>query len=330
MALYTLYNLLLEVQHEAPATGAAVDVLLQTLSCVRIHALRQTPSLRLLVRRRDQAVCLPPAARAVFQAEGFCGLEQEEEFYLTDGASLLHLRAREGQGEAQLAPAFFHKPGRLQSTFWVFGLCKLLRPVGLYSLHAAGVVTPAGLGVLIVGPSGSGKSTLTIGLVRQGWRYLSDDAVLIRQQPEGVAALAFRRHVYVDACAAARYADLPLGETVPDTAGRQRQRVRLEEVYPGHQVLTCLPGVLLFARIVPQAHSTVRPLESRSALQALLANSGPQLFDRETMPQHLEVLKHLVQQATPYELQAGHDLYQQPDLLGHLLHNAEGGMAWRA
>jgi hypothetical protein len=178
-----------------------------------------------------------------------------------------------------------------------------------------------------VGPSGSGKSTLTIGLVRQGWRYLSDDAILLRQQPEGVAALAFRRPVYVDACAAAHYADLPLGEEVPDTAGHRRQRVHLEAGYPEQQAWTCRPYVLLCARIVPQAHSTVRPLAHRSALQHLLANSGPQLFDRATMPQHLEVLKHLLQQATPYELLAGRDLYQQPGLLGHLLHSAKGGTA---
>jgi hypothetical protein len=300
-----------------------VDELLQTLACVPAHAPGQAPALRLLVRPQTRAVCLPPMARIVFHAEGFWGLERGADFYLTDGDSLMHLQAGQGQGEVQLAPAFSRKPGRLQSTFWVFGLCKLLRPAGLYSLHAAGMVTPAGGGILVVGASGSGKSTLTIGLVRQGWRYLSDDAILLRQQPAGVAALVLRQHVYVDVCAAARYADLPLGEEVPDTAGHRRQRVRLEEAYPGQQVQTCLPCLLLFARLVPQPHSTVCRLEHRSALQSLLAQSGPQLFDRKTMPQHLEVLKHLVQQATPYELQAGHDLYQQPGRLVPLLQ--EGG-----
>jgi hypothetical protein len=266
----------------------------------------------------------------VFQAEGFCGLEQAQDFYLTDGASLLHLRAQHGQGEAQLAPAFFHQPVRLQHTFWAFGLCKLLRPLGYYSLHAAGVVTPAGGGLLIVGNSGSGKSTLTIGLARQGWGYLSDDAVLLRLHPEGVAALAFRRHVYVDADATPRYADLPLGEAMPDTAGRARRRVCIEAVYPAQQRRTCLPRVLLVVRIVPQACSTLRPLDGPGTLRQLLAHSGPQLFDRETMPQHLEVLKRLVQQATAYELRAGRDLYQQPGLLMHLLHEAEGDTPWRA
>ena len=94
--------------------------------------------------------------------------------------------------------------------------------------------------------------------------------------------------------------------------GGWKRRVRLEEAYPGQQVAECLPRGLLFPRIVPSAHSTVRPLDHLSALKYLLAQSGPQLFDRHTMAPHLEVLKRLVQQAASYELHAGRDLYQQP------------------
>ena len=59
---------------------------------------------------------------------------------------------------------FFPKPTMTQANFWCFGLLKLLRPLGIYSLHAAGLASEAGEGVLLVGPSGSGKSTLAIGL----------------------------------------------------------------------------------------------------------------------------------------------------------------------
>ena len=48
------------------------------------------------------------------------------------------------------------------------------------------------------------------------------------------------------------------------------------------------------------------------ALRRLLAGSGPQLFDRATMPRHLEVLKRLIQQSAAYELRAGIDLYHDP------------------
>ena len=235
----------------------------------------------------------------------------------------------QGQGTAQLAPTFCAQPRVVQRNFWAFGLLKLLRPLGFYSLHAAGVVPAHGQGVLIIGPSGSGKSTLTLGLLRQGWGYLSDDAVLLRLQPEGVVAVVCRKHCYVDAGTAARYAELPFGEAAPDTHGGGKRRVYLEEVSPGQQVAACLPRVLLFARIVPAPHSTVRPLDHVRVLKHLLAQSGPQLFDRHTMAPHLEVLKRLMQQATSYELHAGLDLYQQPGTLGHLLAEATGEAQWR-
>jgi hypothetical protein len=323
MTLYTLYDLCLEVSQEVSDTEVVLDQLLLDLSCVRTRVAVREPDLRLSVHPHANRCWLPPMAREIFRAEGFCGLEHGNDFYLTDGASLLHLQAGHGRGEAYLAPTFWQKPLPLQRTFWAFGLLKLLRPRGFYSLHAAGLVTPAGRGVLIVGSSGSGKSTLTVGLVRQGWYYLADDAVLLRLHPAGVAALTLRQHCYVDTSALAIYTDLPWGEEVPDRAGRYRRQLRLADAYPDRPVSQCLPQVLLFACIVPAAESTVRRLDRPSALKHLLAQSGPQLFDHSSMAQHLEVLQRLVQQTTTYELLAGGDLHRQPGLLAHLLDEAE-------
>ena len=324
MAWYTFQELTLEVTHTGSAWREDVARLLQELSWVDVAPTGQPPTLRLAVRQHTEVLCVPARARRVFQAEGFCGAELGDAFYLTDGASLLHLQARQGQATAQLAPAFGAQPRVVQRNFWAFGLLKLLRPLGFYSLHAAGVVPAEGQGVLIIGASGSGKSTLALGVLQQGWGYVSDDAVLLCRQPHGIIALVCRKHLYVDACTAARYAELPCGEEEPDTHGGWKRRVHLEAVYPGQQVAECLPRVLLFPRIVPSAQSTLRPLDRLSALKYLLAQSGPQLFDRHTMAPHPEVLKHLVQQAASYALHAGRDLYQQPGTLEHLLAQATG------
>ena len=176
---------------------------------------------------------LPVHAREVFRAEGLCGLEHGDDFYLTEGTSLLHLQPGEGQGTAQLVPAFVQQPQLLRQQFWAVGLLKLLRPLGLYGLHAAGMVTHPDRGILLVGGSGSGKSTLTIGLVQQGWSYLSDDALLLRQQPEGVEALAFRKPFSIDADVAAAYAELPLGEAGEHPSGKRKRRVDIQDVYAG-------------------------------------------------------------------------------------------------
>jgi hypothetical protein len=170
---------------------------------------------------------------------------------------------------------------------------------------------------------------LTLGLLRQGWSSVSDDAVLLRRQPEGVVAVVCRKHCYVDVGTAARDAEPPFGEVASETYGGWKRRVRLDEVSPGQQMVACLPRVLLFARIVSAPQSTVHPLDHVRALKYLLAQSGPQLFDRHTMAPHLEVLKQLMQQTTCYELHAGRDLYQQPGRLGHLLAEATGEAQWR-
>src|SRR5262249_8470835 len=123
--------------------------------------------------------------------------------------------------------------------------------------------------------------------------------------------------------AAANYADLPWEAEVPDRLGRYGRRLRLADAYPDSSTAQGLPQVLLFARIVRETSSAVRPLDRVTALRYLLAQSGPQLFDRSSMPQHLEVLKCLVRQTKTYELVAGVDLHQQPGMLGELLQEAE-------
>jgi hypothetical protein len=55
-----------------------------------------------------------------------------------------------------------------------------------------------------------------------------------------------------------------------------------------------------------------------------MAQSGPQLFDRDTMAPHLTVLKTLLQQATAYELEAGSDLHRDPASLAQLIAEAQG------
>lgn len=330
MPLFAFHDLALEVRHEGREVGEGLARILHDLSWVETPAVAGKPALGLSVRSNGDGLSPPPAANEVLRAEGFRGLEAGDDFYLTDGASLLRLQAARGQADARLAPGFFDKPPFFQSRFWAFGLLKLLRPLGLYILHAAGVVAPDGTALLIVGESGCGKSTSTLGLIRQGWRYLSDDAVLLRLRQRGVEALALRKRLCVDAEAAPRFADLPLGEEVSVGSGRRKRRVLIGEAAPGRRVSGCRPRVLLFPRIAERSRSALRPLDRLEGLERLLAQSGPQLFDRPTMARQLECLKTLLQQTASYELAAGRDLHRRPEKLADLLSDVRGEGRWRA
>ena len=95
-------------------------------------------------------------------------------------------------------------------------------------------------------------------------------------------------------------------------------------LYAAQRILASEPRLLLFPRIVRQTRSALLPIEPARALGLLIAQSGSQLFDKQTMERQLAVLKALLQQATAYELHAGSDLHDDPTALVGLIAELEG------
>ena len=321
--LYALNDVVLEFNSEEPA--GEIDRLLGELSWAAISNSSCKPSLYLSVQSNSGRFSIPPTCREALRTDEFCGFELDDNFFLTDGSSVFHLRPHAGEACALIAPSFSDKRPMAQANFWCFGLLKLLRPLGIYSLHAAGLVAKDGEGVLLVGPSGSGKSTLAIGLIRSGCSYLSDDAVFLRHGSHGIDALACRRSFYIDAVRSADYSDFCLGDEEPDSNGGRRRNVGISEAYPEQHIAQSLPRVVIFPKITGHSHSMLNPINRVQALRLLLAQSAPQLFDRSTMSGHLELLKSLLQQAELFELNAGTDLYHQPAKLIDLLRSTRAG-----
>jgi hypothetical protein len=326
---YALGDLVLELNSEEPRRNE-VDHLLQELSWTRVWSSVREANLHIYIDSNGRGSKVPPNCREVLRTDSFVGLEAGDEFYLTDGSSLFHLLPAKKKGYARLAPSFSLKPKLDQSNFWCFGLLKLLRPLGIFSLHAAGLVASDGSGLLLVGAPASGKSTLSIGLIREGWGYLSDDALLLRDCAQGVEALACRKSFYIDADKSVDYSDLSLGIETLDSNSRERRRVGITEAFAAQQVQRCVPRVVVFPRICGQDRSTLVPVDHVSALGGLLSQSAPQLFDRRTMGAQLELLKRLLQQCEIFELNAGIDLYHRPAKLIQLIAAARGETSWPA
>jgi hypothetical protein len=258
---YRFHELSLMVRQEAAESSVELARTLDDLCWVRGKFHGQTPSLRLSVHQQAPPYRAPSTVSPTLQTDGFRGYEHGDEYYLTARTAQWYLHLRQGRGEAWMAPDFAETPARLRRSFWGFGVLKLLRTLGVFSLHAASVVSTSGVGLLIVGAPGSGKSTLALGLLRRGWGYLSDDAVLLRLGTDAVEALACRRDAYVNADEAARYADLPWGEEAPDGPSGYKRRLCVAATHPGQIVSRCVPKVLLLPRIVGVPRSIVRPLD---------------------------------------------------------------------
>ena len=194
----------------------------------------------------------------------------------------------------------------------------LLRAKGLSPIHAAGLAHgPHGL--LLVADSDAGKSTTAFRLVRHGWRFLSDDSVLLRPTPEAVEAVALRRTFGLDLGAETIFPELAeIEERQPSDPAKRS--VPVAALYPGQAALRCRPRVLLFPTIEDRATSVLEPISGADALLALAAQSAFATARPGWAAGHLDLLGRLVRQADAYRLHAGRDLLHDPMRIIALLH----------
>jgi len=322
MAIYRLNDLLLDVRAEDVANRARLPALLADLSWGPSPRGDHARGHRLSLDLREERHRIPSEAQKVLTTTTHVGFQKLDDFYLTDQDSVLHIEPTRSRAAAYLAPSFFSKALMLQYTFWSFGLAKLLRGRRRYVLHAAGLVMGAERhpGVLVVGASGCGKTTFTLAALRHGWRYASDDAVLLRDaaavsasdsygRPARIIASGMRKHCYVDADAVPRHHEFDFGGEVPDTSRSLRRRVVLDNQFGGRQPAWWVPRLLLFPTITNAGRSALVPLDQATALSSLLDASCPQLWERSTMPQHLETLSGLMGQTRAFSLKFGMDAF---------------------
>lgn len=325
MACYGLHGIVLEVTYGDAAPASGLAALLEDFSFTRLRSDSDPPSIRLRVTLSNGSPALPSCSQELFQQQGLSGYSAEGVFHLTAGCSLFTIRPSEYVGEVSLAQDFFARSRPQQQQFWAFGLLRLLRPLGVFGLHAAAVVTPSGRGLLLVGDSGSGKSTLTLGLVRSGWSYVSDDSVLLRSTAGIAEALALRKPLSIISAEAARYPEFEPAMTPTRRASDRKRRLDLRDHCPERFVPRVRPEILLLCRIIEGPDSQLRPVDAVAGLHALLEQSGLQLMEPSTAGLQLEVLRQLVRQCRIYWLSAGRDLYESPSRLAGLLANCGEG-----
>ncbi|WP_054684641.1 serine kinase [Rhodothermus marinus] len=200
----------------------------------------------------------------------------------------------------------------------VLAVSLLLREKGWFGLHAAGLVW-RNSGVLLVGRSDSGKSTLAYSLVRRGWSYLTDDAVLVHRSGEDVVAVSFREDFGLDP-ESVRY--FPEVAACPDRQPTDpaKLRVRMDRLHPGRFQPRCRPVLLIFPELADIPESRLVPLRRSEAFGRLVQASL--LLGRADDPAErrlLDVMGRLVRQAPAYLLEAGPDLLDRPGRLEQML-----------
>ncbi len=192
-----------------------------------------------------------------------------------------------------------------------YALQAALRRAGVYDVHAAGLLDPAsGRGALFVGPSGSGKTTFTLKLTESGWRYISDDMIVLRETDAGLEAEGLRRLFSVAAPSLAGSSLPRLDEALgaPVASDPRKRRLEPSIIFPDGQAHHCRPGVLFFPQVTDTAVTAVNPMSAREAMQQLMRSCPWATYDEHTAEDYLRVLARLANQCRSYELRAGRDL----------------------
>jgi hypothetical protein len=270
----------------------------------------------------------PPSGLESFETAGggFCRTDGRTYIFERDGSAVRAVGGRRGV-EVWIGQGAASRERSALARLVFEATMVALRRCGLFELHAAGVVEPeTGGGFIVVGPSGSGKSTLATQLASAGWRYLSDDALLLRGGAEVVEACALRREFAVTEQTVAAgvlegFEDL-LNEPVPFDP--LKRRFKPHTIFPEGFSESCVPRALFFPVITNEPASRARRLSQAETMRGLLRMCPWACYDRPAAAAHLGLLARLARQAAGFELHAGRDLLGDAEYSAHYLRGLTG------
>lgn len=315
---YNLHGTWLGVGSDAASVGEQLQMLSAYFGLEASAMVPPECHVRLTFLTQAPSLSIPMHAYCTAQQHGLQIRQAGSQLYVQDGGWVVRLDPASCTGLGTFPPADGRGSPSLRMDLLLYSLLLLLRYQGFYPEHAA-CVAYDGVGCLLVGDSGSGKSTLTLGLVQEGWQYLADDAILLRDCRDTVEAMPLRREL----CLAPEAV-----RTFPDTMGHWRpsrwpgdlkQRLDIQTLYPAQVRSTCVPHLLLFPTIVSAPQSQLLPMARSEALLRLIQQSALVTVESQMAPGHLDVMARLVRQTWHYKLLAGQDLAGDPRRIALLL-----------
>jgi len=266
---------------------------------------------------------VPPGLQSFAVAHGHC-LTDGERFFLDIDGSLIAV----GQSSVNLIEVWFGHSARARHPIPLvnvisYALQAALRRCGLYDLHAACVVErESGTGILLAGTSGSGKSTLTLQLAASGWRYLTDDMIVLSEQAKAIVAHGLRRLFAIGEKtirATSGLSGLTAALGTPAASDPSKRRLEPTALFPHGFAPSCVPSKLCFPVITNEAVSRSERLAPAAAMARLIKLCPWASYDFQVAPDYLGVLSRVVKQCESSILFAGRDVLDQPARAARLL-----------
>ncbi|MDL1874876.1 hypothetical protein FBQ85_06860 [Cytophagia bacterium CHB2] len=266
---------------------------------------------------------LPPyVERALEPRSLFKTHRTKDKCYVVLGNSWLCLSLKNRTGIGVLEESIWSYHWIILQHFFLGGLCLLLRTCGRFLFHAAGL-EHNGKGYLILGKSGAGKSTTTLSLVRHGWKYLGDDALLLHQAGSHIEAFGIPVNFKADDQTTNRlFKNINENLAIKITHDANfpyfsKRYLMIDKLYPNQFKGHSIPNFLLFTRPTSQEKSELALMRKSEALKGVIEASPHFSLDSD----NVDLLSTLVRQTTAYQLLAGKDVFENPRGFEELLLN---------
>lgn len=189
----------------------------------------------------------------------------------------------------------------------------LLARAGRALVHAAAPVSPAGEAWLLAGDTHAGKSTTCANLIAAGWRFASDDHVVLGRGEDG--------RLWVEGLPRKFHLDDGWGSDGP--VGRRGETDPLAS-WPNRWVARAPLGGVLLPRVAPESPTRGTRATQADALAALIRQSPWLMADRVAAPGILGVL-HQAAAGPAFHLRLGLDTFAAPDRLAGMVGTLAGG-----
>jgi hypothetical protein len=184
------------------------------------------------------------------------------------------------------------------------------RTAGLQPLHAGCAVSPRGTSAMLCAASGGGKSTLTVALIRDGWKTLGDDKLLVARGSGIARSLTHSFNIHPRATD--WFEELAHIHELPRySAWTEKRRVVIEDVWPGTSVAQATPQYVV--RVVRDDSVGKWSLRSLTAAQ-LLATILDQVVipnDRVVARAIMEAVTEIAGRTCGIELRLGSQAYER-------------------
>jgi hypothetical protein len=272
----------------------------------------QLPDARIVVREGVEQPRAPDSFDSFEVAGGgLCRTDGRTYFFEADGSTVRVRAESPALVEVWVGEGSASRDASASARLVFNAALTAMRRCGLYELHASGAIEPeTRAGVLFVGPSGSGKSTALTQLAAAGWRYLSDDKLLLFDSGGRVRARALRRVFAVTRPTAASGALAGREQFMREPAPFDPNKMRFEpqSIFPGGFVESCEPRFIFFSTLTREPESGTRALSQTEAMARLIRVCPWAGYDKPAARGHLDALARLSKQTVAHELRAGSDL----------------------